>query len=123
MVWALQQARGRANRFPEETCRYLMTKFDFSEVTGNKADPQQVLLDMRCAKDMKRTWLFQREQWSSKSQIKFFSPVSAARRKKKQLLEQSKDTDAESEDIDCWVEELSAAEEEKKQNDFLSEVE
>ena len=100
-----------------------MTKFDFSEVTGNKADPQQVLLDMRCAKDMKRTWLFQREQWSSKSQIKFFSPVSAARRKKKQLLEQSKDTDAESEDIDCWVEELSAAEEEKKQNDFLSEVE
>ena len=30
------------------------------------------------------------------------------------MLQQGKDTDAETEDIDCWVEELTAAEEEKK---------
>ena len=75
MGWVLQQAREAAKRFPEETRRYLTTKYDFGEVTGNKADPQQVLLDMRCAKDVNGTRLFQREQWLSKSQIKgFFSP-------------------------------------------------
>ena len=75
MGWVVQQAREAAKRFPEETRRYLTTKYDFGEVTGNKADPQQVLLDMRCAKDVNGTWLFQREQWLSKSQIKgFFSP-------------------------------------------------
>ena len=67
---------------------------------------------MRCGKDVNGTRLFQKEQWLSKSQIKgFFSRLVAAKRKK-QLLEQSKDSDAESEDIDCWVEELSAAEQE-----------
>ena len=91
MGWALQQAREAAKRFPEETCRYLTTKFDFGEVTGNKADPQQVSLDMRCAKDVNVTRLFQREQWLSKSQITgFFSRLVAGRRKKNRFYNKAK---------------------------------
>ena len=36
MGWAPQQAREGAKRFPEETRRYLTTKFDFGEVIGSK---------------------------------------------------------------------------------------
>ena len=39
------------------------------------------------------------------------------------MLQLSKDTDVESEEMDCWIEDVAVAEEEKKRNDFVSEVE
>ena len=40
-----------------------------------KADPQQVSLDMRRAKNVDGTQVFQREQWLNKLQIKGFFPA------------------------------------------------
>ena len=50
MGWALSKPRTGATRFPQKVRDYLITRFDLGEATGNKADPNQVSLDMRAAK-------------------------------------------------------------------------
>ena len=92
-----------SKKFPDVTRRYLTAKFDLGEIAGIKADPQQVSLGMRRAKNEDGTGVFQREQWQNKLQIKGgFSRIVAARRKQ-QMLQLGNDTDVESEEMDCWI--------------------
>ena len=46
MGWALSKPRTGAARFPQKVRDYLIARFDLGEATGNKADPNQVSLDM-----------------------------------------------------------------------------
>ena len=48
--WALKVPK-RATRFPDKVRNYLQEKFDVGNATGHKADPLQVSIDMRCARD------------------------------------------------------------------------
>ena len=50
MGWALQK-RESTGKFPEEVKNYLIAIFDLGEATGRKADPMQVSVDMRMARD------------------------------------------------------------------------
>jgi hypothetical protein len=81
MGWALH-APASKSRFPDCVKLYLKAKFDLGERTGEKADSQQVALDMRNARNEDGDRLFQRDQWLTKNQVKsFFSRLAAARRK------------------------------------------
>ena len=48
--WGLKVPK-RATRFPDNVRNYLQEKFDLGNATGRKADPVQVSIDMRCARD------------------------------------------------------------------------
>jgi hypothetical protein len=50
MGWALQK-RVSPRKFPEGVKNYLTVIFDLGEATGRKADPMQVSVDMRMARD------------------------------------------------------------------------
>ena len=50
MGWALQK-RAPSRKFPEAVKKYLTARFDLGEATGRKADPTQVSVDMRIARD------------------------------------------------------------------------
>ena len=81
--WALQSPRRGAPRFSAKVKEYLTAKFDIGEKTKDKADPTQVALDMRSAKDDNNSRLFRREEWLTKTQVKgFFSRLPAARRRR-----------------------------------------
>jgi hypothetical protein len=69
MGWALNQPKTGSVRFPEKVKKYLVAKFDSGERTGHKADPTQVSLDIRAAKDESGERLFKREEWLNKQQI------------------------------------------------------
>ena len=82
MGWALSRPKTGSVRFPENVRRYLTAKFDIGERTGHKADPTQVSLDLRAAKDENGERLFKKEEWLNKLQIKgFFSRLAKQRRK------------------------------------------
>ena len=79
--WALPKPRV-AIRFTTEVKAYLKTKFELGERTGLKADPTQVSVDMRNARDEDNNRRFSREEWLTKSQIKsYFSRLASVRRK------------------------------------------
>ena len=79
--WAVSKLRGSV-RFSEKVKEYLMARFTLGERTGRKADPAQVAMDMRNAKNESNARLFTREQWLTKSQVQsFFSRLAAIRRK------------------------------------------
>ena len=81
MGWALNVPASKS-RFPDCVRMYLKAKFDLGERTGEKADSQQVALDMRNARNENGNRLFQRDQWLTKNHVKsFFSRLAAARRK------------------------------------------
>ena len=101
MGWALNQPKTGSVRFPEKVKKYLVAKFDSGERTGHKADPTQVSLDIRAAKDESGERLFKREEWLNKQQIKGFFSRLAKQRRKGQL---ESDTSAE-EDTDDDFEE------------------
>jgi hypothetical protein len=85
---------------------YLTTKFDVGERTGNKADPEQVAIDMRNARDESNVRLFERECWLTKTQIQgFFSRLAATRRRHQFSSAQSNVSEDNDEIIDCLVEE------------------
>ena len=44
--WALHKPRSQAVRFTDEVKRYLTTRFELGERTGNKVDPGKVTADM-----------------------------------------------------------------------------
>ena len=50
MSWALQK-RAPSRKFLEVVKKYLTARFDLGEATGRKADPTQVSVDMRIARD------------------------------------------------------------------------
>ncbi|KAK3747345.1 hypothetical protein QZH41_007276 [Actinostola sp. cb2023] len=79
--WALQKPR-TTSRFTEKVKCYLLRKFEVGEKTGRKADPQQVVQDIRTARDELGNRLFSRDEWLTKSQIQgYFSRLTSSRRK------------------------------------------
>ena len=87
--WALQKPRGGNKRFSDNVRSYLTARFD-AGVTGRKADPGQVVNDMRKARNNDGARKFSREEWLTNTQIKsFFSRLSAARRKQQTNLDDS----------------------------------
>ena len=66
MGWALPKPRAGSSRFTDKVKRYLTSKFDLGEQTGNKVDPQQVSYDMRKARDEQTNQLFSIEEWLTK---------------------------------------------------------
>ena len=82
--WALKVPT-RATRFPDKVRNYLQEKFDVGNATGHKADPLQVSIDMRCARDELGRRLFAASERLQTQQIRsFFSRLAAAQRKKVQ---------------------------------------
>ena len=107
--WALQSPRRGATRFSSKVREYLTAKFDIGEKTGDKADPTQVALDMRNAKDDNSSRLFRREEWLTKNQVKgFFSRLAAAQRRRG------------NEDID--LNDAYAEEEEEEREKLLADI-
>lgn len=81
MGWALK-SRTASTRFSENVRSYLTAKFDLGERTGKKADSEQVVAEMRCARNENNGRRFEREEWLSKTQIAgFFSRLSASRKR------------------------------------------
>ena len=79
--WALKVSK-RATRFPDNVRNYLQEKFDLGNATGHKADPVQVSIDMRCARDELGRRLFAASECLQTQQIRsFFSRLAAAQRK------------------------------------------
>ena len=91
MGWALAQPKTGSVRFPDNVKKYLVAKFEFGERTGHKADPAQVSLDIRAAKDESGERLFTREEWLNKQQIKGVFSRLAKQRRKDQLQSQTFD--------------------------------
>ena len=61
---------------------YLKARFDAGEESGRKADPHQVAIDMRNARNKDNARLFSREEWLSRNQIQaYFSRLSVLKRK------------------------------------------
>ena len=81
MGWALN-APASKSQFPDCVRVYLKAKFDLGERTSEKADSQQVALDMRNARNENGDRLFQRDQWLTKNQVKsFFFTISGSTQK------------------------------------------
>lgn len=99
--WALSKPRTNA-RFSQKVKDYLTAGFNIGERTKRKADPAQVVLDMRSAKDESNERLFTRAEWLSKTQIQgFFSRLAAARRKLQGVIGMSEDQE---DDVECLQE-------------------
>ncbi len=80
---------------------YLKTRFDAGEQSGRKADPNQVVLDMRNALTAENERLFAREEWFSKGQIQsYFSRPAVLKRKQASKPETTASDPAESLDIE-----------------------
>ena len=75
MGWALQKMRPKAH-ITTSAKQYLKEMFDIGERIGEKAEPNQVALDMRTARNESDERQFQREEWLTSTQIKgfFFTP-------------------------------------------------
>ena len=95
--WALKKSK-KSKRFPIKVKQYLMEKFQVGETTGNKVDPLQVSVDMRCARDEQGKRMFSASECLSAQQIRgAFSRMSAAKRKG--ALDPSSVNDNEVQDI------------------------
>lgn len=106
MGWALQKPRPGGIRYSEKVRDYLKTRFDAGEQSGRKADPNQVVLDMRNARTAENERLFMREEWLSKGQIQsYFSRLAVLKRKQASKPETTASDPAESLDIEELVEE------------------
>ena len=84
--WALKAPK-QTTRFPDKVRNCLQEKFDIGNVTGHKADPVQVSLDMRCKVDEQGRGLFTASECLQTQQIRsFFSRLAAAKRDRTQLI-------------------------------------
>lgn len=82
MGWALQKPRVGGKRYSSHVKDYLKARFDAGEQSGQKADPQQVSMDMRNAQTEENNRLFSREEWLTRNQVQsYFSRLSALKRK------------------------------------------
>ena len=101
MGWALQKPRTGGVRYSQQVKDYLKARFDAGEESGRKADPNQVVLDMRSARTAENKWLFSRDEWLSRGQIQsYFSRLSVLKRK-----QTSRSDSVSLQDIDGLVEE------------------
>ena len=81
--WALKVPT-RGTRFTGKVRNYLQQKFDVGNATRRKADPLQVSIDMRCARDELGRRLFAASECLQTLQIRsFFSRLAAAKRGRK----------------------------------------
>ena len=86
--WALHKTPGVSTQFSSKVRKYLTTKFDIGEQSGQKADPHQVSLEMRNSRDINNEKLFTRQEWLTRGQIKgFFSRLAAVKRRQKTTKE------------------------------------
>jgi len=75
--WALRTTKKRG-RFNDNQRRYLDERFQLGEQSGHKADPEQVSIDMRRAKNHDGTRRFTIDEFLSAQQIKsYFSRTNA----------------------------------------------
>ena len=88
MGWALHKPRTGTVRFPTAIKQYLTQKFDLGETTGHKADPGEVVIEIRNARSENNEKMFSRDDWLTKTQIRNFFSRLAASRRKQQLGEQ-----------------------------------
>jgi Arf-GAP/Rho-GAP domain/ANK repeat/PH domain-containing protein 3 len=108
--WALAKPRTGSSRFSDKVRKYLTTKFEVGEKTGRKADPNQVSLAMRNARNETNERLFKREEWLSKTQITGFFSRLASRQRSRGLVasstkEQVQSDENEIEDIEADIRE------------------
>ncbi|KAL9958399.1 hypothetical protein ACROYT_G035406 [Oculina patagonica] len=108
--WALGKPRTGGVRFPEKVKMYLTAKFELGEKTGRKADPDQVALSMRNARNEKNERMFKREEWLTKTQITgFFSRLASRKRTRGQdapLMDENLQEDKEeNEDLEALIRE------------------
>ena len=114
MGWALQK-RVSTGKFPEGVKNYLTAIFDLGEATGRKADPMQVSVDMRMARDESGERIFTREDWLTKTQIKsFFSRLA-------QQPSNSYDKYSETE-LDTLAEDVANVKQEKMQEEIIARL-
>ena len=88
MGWALHKPRTGTVRFSTAIKQYLTQKFDLGETTGHKADPGEVVIEIRNARSENNEKMFSRDDWLTKTQIRNFFSRLAASRRKQQLGEQ-----------------------------------
>lgn len=89
---------------------YLTAKFNLGERSGLKADPSQVAINMRNARNEDHTRLFRRDEWLSKSQVQgFFSRLAAKRRRHG--------------NEEITLQDALEEEQEQERNDLLSSIE
>ena len=107
--WALGKPRTGGVRFSEKVRMYLTAKFEVGERTGRKADPEQVALSMRSARNERNERLFERDEWLTKTQITgYFSRLSSRQSSRGQ--EQASSTEEKSgedeDDLEACIREL-----------------
>ena len=101
MGWAVSKPRSKV-RFSQKVKEYLTARFTLGERTGRKADPAQVAVDMRNARNEANERIFTRSEWMTKNQVQsFFSRLAATRRKDQGVVGMSPD---EEEDVQCFQE-------------------
>jgi len=109
--WALKVPK-RATRLPDKVRNYLQEKFDVVNATGHKADPVQVSIDMRCARDELGRRLFAESECLQTQQIRsFFSKLAAAQRKTVQspadlIEDEVRDVESQAEQYETELQEL-----------------
>ncbi len=87
--WALKTSKS-SSWFPPKVEQYLQEKFHIGEVTNLKANPLQVSVDMKCARDNSGKQLFSASECLQPQQIKgFFSRMTAAKKKSILIRHQS----------------------------------
>ena len=72
MGWALQRPRTGGTRCSSHVKEYLKARFDAREESRCKADPEQVAIDMRNARNKDNPWLFSIEEWLWRNQIQAY---------------------------------------------------
>jgi len=72
-----EQAKKQCKIFTEGK-EYLTARFSLGERSGHKADPAQVAVDMRNAKNECNERLFTRAEWMTKTQVQSFISRLAA---------------------------------------------
>lgn len=111
MGWALQKPRGGGTRFTENVKVYLTMRYDDGEKTGRKADPTQVVADMRKARSIEGTRKFNRSEWLTKTQVQgFFSRLASMKRRKTtvdQVQEEEDDNESLIEDEISYLDETA----------------
>ncbi|KAK3748846.1 hypothetical protein QZH41_006632 [Actinostola sp. cb2023] len=106
--WALAKPKTGGVGFSKKVRTYLTTKFGIGERTGRKADPDEVALNMRNARDEKNERMFLREEWLTKTQVAgLFSRLASRQRSRGQEAlstdEELQSEEGDRQDIKCLI--------------------
>ena len=109
--WALKQSKC-SKHFPPKVKDYLEARYLAGEKSGRKADPAQVVANMRTARNEDSDRLFARHEWLNGTQIKgFFSRMTAKRRKQNVPNGSDALSDTDVECLECETEHAAKVEE------------